>query len=100
MISKELFFLHEVKENCHIELMAEIEFYVGRFKREDSIKVIGEITDKEANVYELKDAILLNEFYWKFKDEIEDERLELLNEPKSRLMGGSGYFISQETQAL
>lgn len=98
MISKELFFIHEVKPDYHIELMAEIEFYVGRFKREDSIKVIGEITDKEANVYELKDAILLNEFYWKFKGEIEEERKELLMEKKSGMFGR--VFLTEENQVL
>lgn len=85
MISKEFEFLHEVKPDIFIWLMAEVEFHVGRFKREDSIKVLGEITDMEANVYEIKDSILINEFYWKFKDEVEEERKEVLAEVTSKL---------------
>lgn len=78
MITHELEFLHEIRPEEHIWLTAEIEFGVGRFKREDTIKVIGEITDREANVYEIEDSVLINEFYWKYKDEIEMEREEIL----------------------
>ena len=74
MITHEIQFLHEVKENHHIWLHADVEFYVGLWKRMDSVKVIGEITDDEANVYEIPDKIIINEFYWKYKDEIEEER--------------------------
>lgn len=85
MLTKEFTFLHEKQPAIHVEVLAEIEYHVGRFKKEDSIKVVGEITDNEVNVYEISDKILINEFYWKFKDEIEEEREEWHAEYNSKL---------------
>jgi len=74
MVTHEINFLYEVKENHHIWLNAEIEYNVALIAKQDSAKTIGEITDDEANVYELPEKILVSEFYRQYKDEIEEER--------------------------
>jgi len=79
LLSKEFEFLHEIKPDYHVWLMAEVDYMVGRNLKEDGCEVIGEITDAEANVYEIKPSIIRKEFQSKFETEIEEIRKEVLN---------------------
>ena len=85
MITKEINFLHEQKENHFIWLSCEMEYSAGLTPKLDTWAVIGEITDNEANVYEINEKVIAKEFQYQFADEINEEREELHGELTSKL---------------
>jgi hypothetical protein len=85
VITKELTFFYEGQV-----LSAEVEYTVDLNPNHDGAKVVGEITNNEGDVFEVKDRIICAEFHARFWDLVEDIRRELVIERGSKLRDFKG----------